>query len=304
VSSMLPGLPGLATDRDIAMVTQPQREIVELRTDTERVLYVMEPITVDSGGSSAPVTSVNGLIGDVVLTKASVGLTLVNNTADVDKPLSTAMVGALADKAETVHAHALGDVTGLTAALATKLDVTAGGEQEPYGPGGAGLSEWTCDPVHCSAHYQTASGVLFLVRHRFRKAMNIDEIGFTLWQAGTSPGAYSGVAVYEDGNGTVNRLAQSVDMGAVFTSVGAKSIPLAAPLAVAAGEFRWIGYLWQGSTPPHLTAPPGPEREAMMNVGRRRTVFQTGQSGFPSTLNVSAMTLNTTTYWFSFTDNP
>jgi hypothetical protein len=50
---MLPGLPGLPTNRDIAVVSQPQREIIEVRTDTERVLYIMEPVTVpDSGGGS------------------------------------------------------------------------------------------------------------------------------------------------------------------------------------------------------------------------------------------------------------
>lgn len=507
---MLPGLPSLPNDRDIVLVTEPTREVIEVQTDDERVLFIMESVTVPDGGgggggavasvnghtgvvvltkadiglalvdntsdatkpvstavaaaldlkaalvhthaqyaiaadlaaiafsgqsadltgtiptallpplaitdvftvasqaamlaltaqrgdvavrtdvpkafilsSESPTTladwkeipatgtvvSVNGQTGTVVLTKASVGLGAVDNTPDASKPLSTATVTALTGKADTVHAHVIGDVTGLSGALAGKAavvhgheitDVTglqpaldgkiaaslvdvkgdllaatgadvvarlavgangrvltadssqasglawsvpaSGGEQEAYGPVGSGLDEWTCDPVICSTHYPTNNGVLFLVRHRFRKAMSIDEIGFVLQQAGGSPGAYSGVAVYEDGVGVVNRLAQSADQGAAFTTIGVKSLALTAGVAVAAGEFRWIGYLWQGGSVPRLFAPPGPPDESIMNVGRRRTVFQTGQTGFPSTMNVSTMSINTTTYWFSFKD--
>lgn len=178
------------------------------------------------------------------------------------------------------------------------------GELEIYGPAGAGFDEWTCDPILCSSNFPTASGTLLLIRHRFRKAMTVDEIGFVLQQAGTVPGSYSGVAIYADGTGSVARQAQSADAGASFTSTGAKSLALTAGHAVAAGDFRWIGYLWQGSTPPRLYAPPGPADSAMFNVGRRRSVFLAGQTAFPASLDVSAMTVNTTHYWFSFRDVP
>lgn len=39
------------------------------------------------------------------VTKAQVGLGNVNNTADIDKPISTAVANALADKASTTHTH-------------------------------------------------------------------------------------------------------------------------------------------------------------------------------------------------------
>lgn len=469
---MLPGLPEFGTGQDQTVIVEPQREVVELRTDDERVVHVLEPITVAGGGGGA-VSSVNGETGAVVLDKADIGLGNVDNTSDANKPVSTATqtaldgksatghthviasvtglqaaldgkaavvhVHAIADitslqstldgKAAVVHAHAIADVTGLQAALDGKAatghthvianvtglqsaldgkaasihvhdiadvngllaalngkadsahshalaDVTglttelstlttglddlgdevdgkipyalfdtkgdlvvgsgvdaairlpvgannqvltadssqiggliwaspaAGGEQEAYGPIGSGFDEWTCDPSMCSTHYPTNSGTLFLVRHRFRKAMTIDEIGFVLQQAGTTPGAYSGVAVYADGTGSVGRQAQSADQGAAFTTIGAKSLALTAGAAVAAGEYRWIGYLWQGSTPPRLHAPPGPVSDTMMNVGRRRSVFLGSQTAFPATLDVSTMILNTTTYWFSFKDIP
>ncbi|HET8687403.1 MAG TPA: hypothetical protein VFM18_12185 [Methanosarcina sp.] len=44
---------------------------------------------------SAPVTSVAGKVGAVALSKADVGLALADNTADVDKPVSTAQAAAI-----------------------------------------------------------------------------------------------------------------------------------------------------------------------------------------------------------------
>lgn len=509
---MLPGLPRLSGDTDQLVITEPRREVVELRIDDQVIVHILEPVTVPGSGGGVSeedltaaiaahataadphtpyvlpadlaaiatsgnaadltgtlptavlpalaindtftvasqaamlaltaqkgdiavrsdltaafilaaepaatlanwvrlpvpadaVLSVNGQTGVVVLAKADIGLSNVDNTSDASKPISTATATALAGKSATDHTHPVSDVTGLSTALTGKADTVhthgiadvtglgdelatipdlagpadfpgsvgpfndpgtgvkaarsdhshgglspsivdakgdllagsaadtvvrlavgtdgrvltadssqasglawaapaAGGEQEAYGPIGSGFDEWTCDPSFCSTHFATASGLLVLVRHRFRKTMSIDEIGFVLQQAGTTPGAYSGVAVYADGTGSVARQGQSADQGSAFTSIGAKSLPLTAGVPVTAGEFRWIGYLWQGSTPPRLHAPPGPVSETMMNVGRRRTLFLSGQTGFPSTVDVSTMTQNTTTYWFSFKDVP
>jgi hypothetical protein len=378
----------LTAQRGDMAIRTDVRETFVLGSDTPGTLADWKEVL-----AAGQVTTVNGQTGVVVITKASVGLGQVDNTADVDKALSTAAIAALAGKADVVHVHAITDVTGLTAALAGKAatvhthvisdvtglqpaldakaalvhghviaDVTGlqtalngkiaaslvdakgdlltataddtparlavgsagqvltatpaaatglawaspsgGGEQESYGPVGSGLDEWTCDPAMCSAHYPTNNGLLILVRHRFRKAMTIDEVGFVLWQAASGPGAYSGVAVYEDGTGVVNKQGESPDAGASYTSVGPKSIALTSGVTVAANTFRWIGYLWTGSAAPHLFSPPGPDGESMMNVGRRRTCFITGQSAFPSTLDVSSMNINTTPYWFSFKDNP
>jgi len=51
---MLPGLP-TSSDRsaDIAVVVEPVREVVEVRTDDERAVYVVEPVvTAAPGGGS------------------------------------------------------------------------------------------------------------------------------------------------------------------------------------------------------------------------------------------------------------
>jgi hypothetical protein len=64
-----------------------------------------------SPASDAPVLSVNGQTGVVVLTKSDVGLSNVDNTSDLNKPISTATQTALNGKANTVHTHALTDLT-------------------------------------------------------------------------------------------------------------------------------------------------------------------------------------------------
>lgn len=57
------------------------------------------------------VTSVNGKTGVVVLDKTDVGLADVDNTSDVNKPISTDVAIALSGKAATVHTHPLSDLT-------------------------------------------------------------------------------------------------------------------------------------------------------------------------------------------------
>ena len=57
------------------------------------------------------VSSVNGHTGVVVLGAGDVGLGQVDNTADVDKPISDAAAAALAGKSDTTHKHAAADIT-------------------------------------------------------------------------------------------------------------------------------------------------------------------------------------------------
>ncbi|MGK5677506.1 GDSL-type esterase/lipase family protein [Actinoplanes sp. URMC 104] len=77
---------------------------------------------------AAPVQSVAGKTGAVTLAKGDVGLSAVDNTADADKPISTATASALAGKAATSHQHAAGDITSGTL---------------PTGRGGTGMNSFT-----------------------------------------------------------------------------------------------------------------------------------------------------------------
>ena len=83
---------------------------------------------IDAAG--APVQSVAGKQGAVTLVKADIGLDNVDNTSDLDKPLSTATTAALGDKLDSSAASAFGlsliDDADAAAARAT-LDVDQSG---------------------------------------------------------------------------------------------------------------------------------------------------------------------------------
>lgn len=71
---------------------------------------------------TAPVTSVAGKVGSIILNRGDVGLGNVDNTSDASKPISTAAAAALAGKADSVHTHELDAVNGLVSALAGKAN--------------------------------------------------------------------------------------------------------------------------------------------------------------------------------------
>lgn len=58
--------------------------------------------------------------------RSNLGLGAVNNTSDLDKPISTATSTALSGKANTIHSHVIGDITALQTALDAKLNLTGG----------------------------------------------------------------------------------------------------------------------------------------------------------------------------------
>jgi hypothetical protein len=64
-------------------------------------------ITGSGGGGSGAVNSVNGQVGDVVLTKTNLGLGNVDNTSDVNKPISSATQTALDLKVDKVTGKGL-----------------------------------------------------------------------------------------------------------------------------------------------------------------------------------------------------
>lgn len=78
-------------------------------------VYLNEQYSLGDGNESDTVTSVNGMVGDVVIEKKHVGLENVNNTSDLNKPISTATQTALNAKANNA------DVT----LLQTNIDTNA-----------------------------------------------------------------------------------------------------------------------------------------------------------------------------------
>ena len=62
-------------------------------------VYLNERFVDEEGDVVDGVTSVNGMVGDVIIEKKHIGLENVNNTSDLDKPISTATQTALNAKA-------------------------------------------------------------------------------------------------------------------------------------------------------------------------------------------------------------
>jgi len=76
-----------------------------------------------AAAAAAPVQSVAGKTGTVTLAKADVGLSNVDNTSDLSKPISTAAQTALDGKAALSHTHTASQVTDFNTAAAAASPV-------------------------------------------------------------------------------------------------------------------------------------------------------------------------------------
>lgn len=86
-------------------------------TDVNRLYVKRSGVLVQL--AAPPVTSVNGFTGAVVLDKGDVGLGNVDNTSDLNKPLSTAAISALALKADLASPSLTGVPVAPTATVDT-----------------------------------------------------------------------------------------------------------------------------------------------------------------------------------------
>jgi microcystin-dependent protein len=96
-----------------------------------------------SGGAtgSADWVATSQVKADLALTKTDVGLDSVDNTTDVNKPISTAQQNALNGKASTVHLHVASDVnTGVFSV--DQLGSTSGLGKYLRSVGGGGNGQW------------------------------------------------------------------------------------------------------------------------------------------------------------------
>ena len=95
---------------DMCIRTDSARTYV-LTADTPTVLSAWKEVM-----AAGQVTSVNGKAGTVSLSKADIGLSNVDNTSDIGKPLSTASQTALSGKSDVGHTHDVTAIIGLTGA--------------------------------------------------------------------------------------------------------------------------------------------------------------------------------------------
>lgn len=138
----------------------------------------------EATGGGGAVDSVNGQTGVVVLTKSSVGLGNVNNTSDLDKPISTATQTALDGKqdeiavsnGQVIYQESPGNITGFPGLFASGSDgLTSGITLNPNGEsGGAGHGGFTINinPISNTPDYAWNL-------HNFSANIDTDDDGFS-----------------------------------------------------------------------------------------------------------------------------
>lgn len=97
------------------------------------VVATESKVTAAEAADAAPVQSVAGKTGDVLLDKADVGLENIDNTSDVDKPISAETQAALDDKLGiSGTAAAVSTISGLISAGSGVTMTGEGTAEDPY----------------------------------------------------------------------------------------------------------------------------------------------------------------------------
>lgn len=156
--------------------------------------------------NTGPVVSVNGKYGAVNLVKGDLGLSNVDNTSDLNKPISTATQTALAGKSDTGHAHADATTSAagfMSAADKTKLDGVATNANNYSHPTGDGN-------LHVPATGTTSNGKVLTAGAT---------AGSLSWVAPLALGSTAGTALGTAAAGTATTAARSDHVHPVQTSV-------------------------------------------------------------------------------------
>lgn len=97
---------------------RPGRDVTSVELDQDHHLIVSySDLTTQDAGEVVGVTSINTRVGDVTLSKSDVGLGNVDNTSDLNKPISNAVQSALNGKANSSHTHSASDINSGTLSI-------------------------------------------------------------------------------------------------------------------------------------------------------------------------------------------
>lgn len=231
------------------------------------------------------VLSVAGKTGTVTLVKADVGLSNVDNTSDVNKPVSTATTTALSGKSDTGHTHTIANVTGLQTAIddtiATTLDSGTLGDLISSVPRYAASSQDTL-----SNGFTTIMGALAT-----RSSVSVTKLRFHVRGAVGSPGIMT-LAVYKGTNrASLTKVVADTTVTTQFGSTGPKEVTVSS-FSIAKGDWVYLSLLHTNAgTDPIISTLPGPPSADLINPTAAQTIY--GFKGsqalpLPTTLDVSA----------------
>ena len=198
---------------------------------------------------------------DLGLTKADVGLGNVDNTSDVDKPVSTAQAAADALAVPKSIVDIKGDLIAATAAdTLARLPIGTAGQylrpaaaeasglrwarMEEWQPADNGYLTWSYDPIVVSTSNAAVAGTLYVQRIHLPVAATITNVVLHIATAGVTLTANQNLALLYSAAGA--RLATSVDQSAAWASTGVKVCVLTAPYAAAAGDY-YVAYFANAS---------------------------------------------------------
>lgn len=261
-----------------------------------------------TGGSGGSVASVFGRIGVVVAqtgdyTKTQVGLGNVDNTSDLDKPISTATTTALAGKSNTEHTHGAADVVSGVFAIArlpvgtTSGTVAAGDDSRfsssvsgnPYPLEGYGFHSASV-PIE-TARTDSNHGNAWGARVWVPAGKAINTIGVFVTQTGTAGTGNNAFAVYDDSGNFVASTPTDNNLWVVASPQWVLR-NLSSPIAAqGAGRFVYIVSSRNGGTDPSIAYLNIGFGENMMSggpSGKYRSLIPSGMgSSFPSTINIA-----------------
>lgn len=289
-------------DQAAMLALTAQRGDMAIRTDNGRT-YVL---STDSPGTLADwkevlaagqVQSVAGKTGVVLLVKADVGLSNVDNTSDANKPVSTAQQTALNGKVDKSLVDAAGDLyVGTADNTVARLPVGTNGQilvadstQTPgmrwsartnpaYDPVMEGLIAVAADPAlfRSGSPLGTAG---WAVRLTIPAGLPINGLVACVSSAGTvNAGGTNGYAINTDAGALV---ASTPDDNNLWTSNGPRPATFAAPIAAQSTDRQVFASLRQSgySVPPNYDFVDGTGNGGRLNGlqgGKRRSLILTG----------------------------
>lgn len=125
-------------------------------------------------------------------------------------------------------------------------------------PSGQNWKAWTFDPATNLIAQVLTSGLLEMVKLPIRVATTVTNIIVGITTAGSGLTAGQNWAGLYNSSGTL--LSQTADQTTAWASTGRKDMALAAPQAVAAGDY-YVAFVSNGTTPPQMP------RGSSLNIG-------------------------------------
>ena len=146
--------PSVHTHTKSQITDFPANELPEVSSsDNGKVLGVVNGEWAKTEPPAAPVSSVAGKTGAVTLAKGDVGLGNVDNTSDLDKPVSTATAAAIAG-----HYVTAGQYSGTTLGTAATAEGAAATASGDYAHAEGYYAHATGENSHSEGYGTTASG--------------------------------------------------------------------------------------------------------------------------------------------------